>query len=246
MIKVVVVGGDEIFRAGMCSVLSIPGTIQVAAQTGKTERLSALVVTHRPDVVVVDLTTKDRTLVRAIRNLRGELPATRIVVITPVGTNEVAYFSLTGRVAGLLEGPVPPRELINVIKAVVAGDSLIISPSIAQRMTDGFLRYDRNRACHAQDRIDALTSREREVLAYIVKGCGNAEIAQRLYISEGAVKAHVSNLLTKMNCANRVQAAIVACDSGLFEPVPDQRSSLAANLAPTAAIPQGRAASVIP
>ena len=237
MIKVVIVGGDEIFRAGMCSVLSIPGTIKVAAQSGKTDRLAALVVTHRPDVVVVDLTTKDGTLARAVRNLRCELPATRIVVITPVGTNEVAYFSLTGRVAGLLEGPVPPRELINVIKAVAAGDSLLISPSIAQRMTDGFLRHNQTRARHAQDRIDVLTGREREVLAHIAKGCGNAEIAQRLYLSEGAVKAHVSHLLTKLNCANRVQAAIIACDSGLFESVPDQRSSPVSGLAPAASFP---------
>ncbi|EME54991.1 response regulator transcription factor [Amycolatopsis decaplanina] len=217
MIKVVVAGGDEIFRVGICSVLKASGTIEVAAQTGTVERIAELVLANQPDVVVIDLTTKDQSLTRTIRSFRCELPATRVVVIAPVTTNEVAYFSLTGSVAGLLEGPVPPQELINVITAVASGDSMIISPSIAQRMTDRFLRYTRNQACHAQDRINALTPREREVLAQVAKGYGNAEIAHRLYVSEGAVKAHVSHLLTKLGCANRVQAAIIACDSGLFE-----------------------------
>lgn len=217
MIKVVVVDGDDMFRAGICSVLQVSGAIEVVAQTAVPSRMTELVVSHQPDVVVVDVTAKIPSDVEGIRSLHDVLPTARVVALTPLATNELAYCWLTAGVAGLLEKTVSPQELVNVVTAVAAGESVVMSPSIAQCMIDRFLRVDPGQARVAQERIKALTMREQEVLTYVARGFGNAEIARRLFLSEGAVKAHVSHLLTKMGCTNRVQAAIIACDSGMLK-----------------------------
>lgn len=227
MIKVVVVGRDELFRAGMCSVLEASRRIEVMARTGLVGQLPGLVVQHRPDVVVVDVPLNGPAEVDALQSAHRVHAELKVVVLMEVGAAEFPHLPLHAGAAGLLDRSVSPQELVNVVVTVGSGESMVISPAIAHRIIDRFLSFDPGRAVLAQDRIGALTTREREVLAYVAMGYGNAEIAHRIYVSEGAVKAHVSHLLTKLGCANRVQAAIVACDSGMYlaHPMPIEAAS---------------------
>lgn len=215
MIKVVVVDGEELVRAGICSILRGSGKIEVVAETGDGQRAVELARRHRPDVVVMDVPIAGLDGIRVTRVVQREIPSVRVIIFTAIAVEECIYRSFSAGASGFLKKGVAAHELIDAVTVVASGNS-ILSPSITRCVIDKFLQIDRDRARLAQSRIEMLTSREQEVLAYVVQGLGNAEIARTLFVSEGAVKAHVSHMLTKLGCANRVQAAIVAHDSGAF------------------------------
>lgn len=215
MIKVLVVDGEELTRAGICSILRDSGKIDVVADTDNGQHAMELTKRHRPDVVVMDVPIAGFDGIRTTQMMHREMPATQVIIFTAIAAEECIYRSFSAGAAGFLKKGVRAQELIEAIAAVASGNS-IISPSITRCVIDKFLQVDRDRARLAQSRVELLTSREQEVLAYVVRGLGNAEIARNLFVSEGAVKAHVSHMLTKLGCANRVQAAIIAHDSGIF------------------------------
>ncbi|MFC3452594.1 LuxR C-terminal-related transcriptional regulator [Amycolatopsis speibonae] len=217
MFKVLVVDADELTRAGICSILRGSGSVEVAADTGCGQRGVELARRLRPDVVVMDVA--DLNGVRVARVLAREVPSARVLVFTASVAEECVYRSFDAGVSGFVRKGVASHELIEAIAVVASGD-LILSPSVTRCVIDKFLQFDQERARSARGRVQLLTCREREVLAQVVQGLGNAEIARTLFVSEGAVKAHVSHMLTKLGCANRVQAAIIAHDSGLFPPEP--------------------------
>ncbi|MFI7123860.1 response regulator [Amycolatopsis sp. NPDC049868] len=215
MIKVVVADNEELVRAGICSILRASGRIEVVAETGNGQRVVELTRRHRPDVVVMDVPIAGLDGIRATRIVQRETPSSRVIIFTSIAVEECIYRSFSAGASGFLKKDVAPQELVEAVTSVASGNS-ILSPSITRCVIDKFLQFDRDLARLAQNRIEMLTAREHEVLAYLVQGLGNAEIARLLFVSEGAVKAHVSHMLTKLGCANRVQAAIVAHDSGLF------------------------------
>ncbi len=170
---------------------------------------------HRPEVVVTDVPVVGLDGYRIVRLICRELPSTRVVILAATVEEECVYRSLRAGASGFFEKGRASRELVDAVVAVHAGE-VALSPAATWCVVDGFLRFDREQTQSARRKIDSVTTREREVLGYIIQGLGNAEIARTLYMSEGSVKAHVSHLLPKLGCSNRVQAAIVAHESGMF------------------------------
>lgn len=214
MIKVIVADSEELVRAGVCSILRGSGGIEVAGETGNGYRAVELALRHQADVLVTDVHLDGIDGVRAASLIRRQA-RTRVVFLTGYTGEEVIYHCFSAGASGFLTKGVSPREIVEAIVRSAAGET-VLSPSVTRCVIDKFLRYDRNRMRLARAKIEMLTSRERDVLTHVARGLGNAEIARALYVSEGAVKAHVSHLLTKLGCANRVQAAIIAHDSDLF------------------------------
>lgn len=219
MIKVAVVDGERLVRAGICSVLRTSERIDVVAETGDGLRAVELARQHRPDVMVMDVRVGGIDGIRATRAVQRELPGTKVIILTAITVEDCVYRSFRAGASGFLVKDVSPDALINAVLDVASGGA-IVSPAIAKGVITQFLRHDRDRAGRARAQVESLTNREREVLGYLVKGTGNAEIARTMFVSEGAVKAHVSHLLVKLKCVNRVQAAITAHESGIFPGVP--------------------------
>jgi DNA-binding NarL/FixJ family response regulator len=222
VIKVIVADGEEIVRAGISTILRLSGKIDVVAEVDNGRGVVELARRHRPDIVLTDILIAEPDGIRVTRILRHEVPSVQVIIHTAITREECIYRSFSAGVAGFLKKGGPSAELIAAVTAVASGN-LIISPAITRCVIGKFLQIDRDKARLARERIELLTCREHEVLGHLVRGLGNAEIARLLYVSEGAVKAHISHMLTKLGCINRVQAAIVANESRLF--VPDMRGN---------------------
>ena len=215
MIKVVVADSDEVVRAGICSILRSSGSIKVVGDTGDGRQTMDLVRRHRPDVVVMDVQMAGVGGISTIRLVCREMPSPKVVVFTSLATEECAYRCFKAGASGFLIKRAQSREIVDATISVASGNS-VISPLVARCLIDRFLQFDRDRARLARNRIEKLTPREQEVLAFVFQGLGNAEIARALYVSEGAIKGHVSHMLTKLQCVNRVQVALIAYDSDMF------------------------------
>ncbi|TWP46966.1 response regulator transcription factor [Lentzea tibetensis] len=222
MIKVAVVDGERLVRAGICSMLRTSERIDVVSETDDGRRAVELARRHRPDVMVMDVRVGGMDGIRATQVVQRELPATKVIILTAIAVEECVYRSFRAGASGFLVKDVGPQELVDAVLTVASGES-VLSPAITRGVINQFLRFDRDRVGRARQQVESLTAREREVLAYVVKGVGNAEIARALYVSEGAVKAHVSHLLAKLRCTNRVQAAIKAHESGVFRELDESR-----------------------
>jgi len=142
------------------------------------------------------------------------VPYTRIVMLTTFGEDEYVARALRAGAAGFLLKDTPPDGLIHAVRVAASGEA-ILSPKITRRLIDRYVGPEDSRGDAARRRLAVLTERERDVLLRISDGSSNAEIAKGLLISEGTAKAHVSRVLTKLGCTNRVQAAILAHDAGL-------------------------------
>ena len=136
-------------------------------------------------------------------------------MLTTFGLDDYVFRALQAGAAGFLLKDTPPLELVNAVRVVAGGESML-SPSVTRRLIAHFAADDRDeRRTRAAARLTELTPREREVLVEVGRGGSNAEIGAALYMSEATVKAHVSSVLTKLGCANRVQVAILAHDAGV-------------------------------
>ncbi|HEX8869695.1 MAG TPA: response regulator transcription factor [Lentzea sp.] len=215
MIKVAVVDGEQLVRAGICSVLRKSERIDVVAETHDGRLGLELARRYRPDVMVTEVCVPGVDGIRATRIVQRELPDTKVIILTAITREECVYRSFLAGAAGFLVKNVEPQALIGAVLTVASGES-VLSPAITRGVIDKFLRFDRDRVLRAREQLKSLTCREREVLAHLVKGDSNADIARALYVSEGAVKSHVSHILDKLCCLNRVQAALKAHESGLF------------------------------
>jgi DNA-binding NarL/FixJ family response regulator len=137
--------------------------------------------------------------------------------LTTFDLDDYVFRALQAGASGFLLKDTPPRELVQAVRVIAAGDAML-SPGVTRRLIGHFaadLRTDRQRV--ARERLAALTDREREVLAVVARGLSNADIGRELFMSEATVKAHVSRVLVKLDATNRVQVAILAHDAGLLD-----------------------------
>lgn len=215
MIRVAVVDGDGVARAGVCGMLRTSERIDVVAEAGDGRRGMEITRWHRPDVLLTEVRLPEADGIRITHLVQRELPDTKVVMLTTITQDECVYRSFRAGAAGFLVKDVGPGELVDAVLKVASGEQ-VLSPAITREVISQFLRFDRDNARRARAQIETLTNREREVLGHVVRGGGNAQIARALYLSEGAVKAHVSRIIGKMRCTNRVQVAIKAHESGLF------------------------------
>lgn len=200
-IRVLIADDHPVVRHGLAAILSSRPGITVVAQANDGREAIDLFRQHRPDVTLIDLRMPEIDGVEAIAVIRQIVRHARIVILTTYDTDEEIYRGLSaGAMAYLLKGT-PPDELINTIRAVHAGQSRIpaeVAAKLATRVS-----------------TPELTSRELEVLRWIVAGQSNKEIGTTLHIGEGTVRAHINNILSKLGVSDRTQATTLAIKRGL-------------------------------
>ena len=214
MIRVVLADDEAMMRAGVAAILAADPGIEVVAEAADgREAVSQVLATH-PDVVLLDFRMPGLDGLGAAAEIRRLLPATGVIMLTTFGEDDYIERALGLGAGGFLLKSGDPRELLSGIHAV-AGGAAFLSPKVAQRVIARLSGGQLARAAAARERIAALTPREREVLTLLGSGLSNADIAAKMFVVEGTVKAHVSTILTRLGAKNRVQAAITAYEAGL-------------------------------
>jgi DNA-binding NarL/FixJ family response regulator len=216
VIRVLLVDDDALMRAGLASILSSDAAVDVVGEAADGRDAVERVDTLRPDVVLMDVRMPEVDGITATRDVVAASPDTRVVILTTFEDDEYIFGALTAGASGFLLKRTTPESLIEAIKAVAAGDSLL-SPSVTRRVIDRMAALPSGEAL-LDRRLEELTARERDVLEQIARGLSNAEIAGALVIEESTVKTHVKRILMKLGLRDRVQAVIFAYESGLTRP----------------------------
>ncbi len=213
-IRIILVDDQELVRAGFRMVLDAQPDMRVVGEAADGVGAIDLARQLHADVMIMDARMPRLDGVEATRRIRqdGDLP--RVLMLTTFDLDEYAFAALKAGASGFLLKDVPPEELLFAIRAVHSGDS-VVAPSTTRRLIDQFaaLLPGADQAGSAQ--LDELTEREREVLTLVAQGLSNAEIAQRLFVSEATVKTHVGRVLAKLGLRDRVQAVVYAYEHSL-------------------------------
>ena len=211
MIRVLLADDEAMIRAGLKAVLATDPGITVVAQAGDGREAVELARAHRPDVVLMDIRMPGMDGLAAAAELRDVAP---VVMLTTFDEDEYVARALADGASGFLLKAADPRELLIAVRAVADG-AAYLSPRVARRVIAGLRVTGLGRPAAARRKVEALTPREREVLALVGRGLSNQEIAHRLHLAEGTVKAHLSSILRSLDVQNRVQAAITAYEAGI-------------------------------
>ena len=214
VIKILLVDDQELVRTGFRMVLDAQDDMSVVGEAGDGLAAIRLLAARPADVVVMDVRMPQLDGIEATRRIcqAGDRP--RVLMLTTFDLDEYAYAALKAGASGFLLKDVPPEELLFAIRAVDSGDA-VVAPSTTRRLIDRFAPLFPAKDSLSPPGLDALTSREREVLAHVAQGLSNAEIAERLFVSEATVKTHVGRVLAKLGLRDRVQAVVLAYETGL-------------------------------
>ncbi|GIG61597.1 DNA-binding response regulator [Longispora fulva] len=215
MIRVMLVDDQELVRAGIRLVLKHADDIDVVAETSDGRGAAQLAVRHKVDVALLDIQMAGVDGLTAAERMAAQAPSVRVVMLTTFGEEEYLRRALRAGAVGFLLKDSTPQELIEAVRLAAAGRH-VASPEITGQLIRGYLDSDPPQANPHRERLSVLTERELEILVMVGTGASNAEIGQRMFLGEGTVKAHVSRILTKLGCANRVQAAVLAHEAGLL------------------------------
>jgi len=216
-IRVLVADDQAMVRGGFLMILGAEDDVEVVGEADDGEQAVAEAARLRPDVVIMDIQMPNLDGVEATRRILAEVdPAPRVLVVTTFDIDEYVYEALRAGASGFLLKNAPPEDLVRAIHVVAAGDALL-SPSITRRVVEQFGRRVPRPAARPPG-LDELTEREAEVLLLVARGLSNAEIAERLFVSAGTVKTHVARIFMKLGLRDRVQAVVLAYESGLVEP----------------------------
>jgi DNA-binding NarL/FixJ family response regulator len=215
-IRVLLADDQAMVRAGFRMILESEPDIEVVGEAADGEQATAATRKLSPDVVLMDIQMPGGDGLQATRRIT-ERPGgcSRVVILTTFERDEYVFEALQCGASGFLLKNAPPEELLQAVRVVAAGDALL-APSITRRVIEQFARRRLNPEVGAN--LDELTQREREVLVMLARGKSNAELAAELFVSEGTVKTHVSSLLAKLGLRDRVQAVVLAYESGLVTP----------------------------
>ena len=212
-IRVLVADDQSMVRAGFRMLLSGEADIEVVAEASNGLEAVAKAARFRPTVILMDIRMPELDGLEATRRILAADDAARILILTTFDLDEYIYEALSAGASGFVLKDDPPEQLIAAVRTVAAGDALL-SPTVTKRVIEQFTRSPRP----AQPKgVDELTAREREILRLIVAGLSNAEIGSELYISDTTVKTHVTHILQKLDLRDRVQAVVLAYETGLFD-----------------------------
>ncbi|MFJ6081121.1 response regulator [Streptomyces sp. NPDC092369] len=216
-IRLLLVDDDPLVRAGLSLMLGGADDIEVVGEAADGGEVEALVDRTRPDVVLMDIRMPTVDGLTATERLRTRKDAPQVIVLTTFHGDEQVLRALRAGAAGFVLKDTPPKEIVEAVRRVAAGDP-VLSPAVTRRLMEHAMgnAADTRRA-RARERIAALNDREREVAVTVGRGLSNAEIAAQLFMSVATVKTHVSRILAKLDLNNRVQVALLVYDAGLLE-----------------------------
>jgi DNA-binding NarL/FixJ family response regulator len=213
-LDVLIADDQEMVRAGFRMILDAEPDVRVVAEAGDGEEAVQAARRSRPAVVVMDIRMPVLDGVAATRRLLTELdPPPYVVVVTTFDDDENLYEALRAGASGFLLKNSPPEQLVEAVRAVAAGEGLL-STSVTRRVIAELARRAPGKPSHPAA-LKELTAREVEVLRLVARGLSNAEIADELVITPGTAKTHVSRILTKLGLRDRVQAVVLAYETGL-------------------------------
>ncbi len=215
-ISVLVVDDQELMRMGLKMVLGAHPDIEVVGEAGNGDEAVLRATQLRPDVVLMDVRMPVVDGVTATGRIVAAGDGVRVLVMTTFDLDEHALGALRAGASGFLLKDTPPEDLVSAIRSVAAGDA-VVSPKVTKRLLDRLVAED-PAGLRDPGVLDVLTAREREVLEQIAAGHSNAEIAAALFLSEATVKTHVGRVLTKLGLRDRVQAVVLAYETGLVRP----------------------------
>ncbi len=218
MIRILLVDDQALVRAGFRMILDAEPEMEVVGEAGDGREAIDQVRVLSPDVVLMDIRMPELDGLEATRRiLESGDDGPKILMLTTFDLDEYVYEALRAGASGFLLKDTPPEQLVSAIEVISQGDALL-SPTITRRVISEFVKGTGPKPQAQFPRLDDLTPREHEVLMLIARGLSNAEIAKTLFVSETTVKTHVARILMKLNLRDRVQAVVLAYESGTVQP----------------------------
>jgi DNA-binding NarL/FixJ family response regulator len=219
-VTLVIADDQRLVRQGLRLILEAEPDIAVLAEAGDGAEAVALVREHRPAVALLDIRMPVLDGLRAARQVIALGPVTKVLMLTTFDADEYVYEALRAGVSGFLLKDAPAEQLVLAVRSVAAGDALI-DPVITRRLISRFTLAAKPPAPDGiPETLSTLTAREIDVFRLVARGLSNAEIARSLVVEENTVKTHVSRILMKLSLRDRVQAVVLAYESGLITPDP--------------------------
>lgn len=201
-LRLLVVDDHEVVRQGLVAMLDRHETFHVVAQAASAAEARTAALRHQPDLVIMDVRLPDGSGIEACRDIRAELPSTRVVMLTSYPDEDAVLSAIVAGASGYLLKQIRGRDLVAALEAVARGGSLL-DPAVTERV----LERVRRAASGDQDELGQLTSQERKILLLVADGKTNKEIAAEIFLSDKTVKNYVSSILAKLNLQRRTQAA---------------------------------------
>jgi len=217
VIRVLLADDQALVRGGLRALLDARDDIEVVGEAADGHQAVALTRTTAPDVVLMDIRMPGLDGLEATRQIASDrrLAAARIIILTTFDLDEYLFDALRSGASGFLIKDTEPADLVRAVRVVAQGDSLL-SPGVTRRLIAEYAA--RARPAQPAARLDALTDREREVMALVAEGLSNDEIAERLVMSRATARTHVSRAMTKLAARDRAQLVVLAYESGLVRP----------------------------
>jgi DNA-binding NarL/FixJ family response regulator len=216
VVRILIADDHPLTRDGIKAALAMDPTLKVVAEASDGHEAVSLAASVKPDVVLMDVRMPGLDGIEATRRLLRDDHAPRVLMLTTFDLDEYLYEAMKAGASGFLLKDSPRDQLIGAVRTVAAGDALL-APALVRRLVEDFVRRPPPGAGPPAE-LEKLTERELEVLTLIAQGLANAEIAARLFVSEATVRTHVTHILQKLDLRDRVQAVVLAYETGLVQP----------------------------
>jgi DNA-binding NarL/FixJ family response regulator len=216
VIRVLLADDQALVRAGFRLILDLEDDMEVVGEAGDGREAVSLARELEPDIVLMDVRMPELDGIEATRRLARAGSRARVLVLTTFDADEYVYEAMKAGASGFLHKDVPREQLVAGVRIVAGGESLL-APTITRRLIEAFIRRPPSGSAVPPE-LEDLSAREVEVLKLVASGLTNAEIAERLVVSATTVKTHVANMLQKLRLRDRVQAVVLAYESGLVQP----------------------------
>ncbi len=216
MTRVVIADDQHLVRTGFRMILATQPDIEVIGEATNGAEAVAAALELQPDVVLMDIRMPEVDGIEATRRIRADArtAAVRVLILTTFDLDEYVYDALQAGASGFLLKDAPPEQLASAVRTVASGDALL-APAITRRLIEAFAS---TRARVSTPTVELLSVREAEVFLLVARGLSNREIAEALFVGESTVKTHVTRMLTKLGVRDRVQAVVLAYETGVVTP----------------------------